>query len=64
MERVYNTILSEEYIVAFGPNIVDQICVALKAKVVVSDLFVGFLPPDISPKYFDNIVNFILLIYV
>ena len=42
MEIAYTTILSEDYIVAFGPNIVDQIRVTLKAEVVVSDLFFDF----------------------
>ena len=63
MERLYSTILSEDYTIVFGSNIVDQIRVVLKAEVVVSDLCFLFLPPDISPKCFDDVLHFVLLIY-
>ena len=47
IEKVYANILSEEYIIVFGSNIVDKMSVALIGQPLVSDLFVGFLPPDI-----------------
>ena len=63
IETIYCNILSEEYIVALGPNIVDRIRVALKQEAAVSDLFVAFVPPGVSTKCFDDVLNFILLIY-
>ena len=48
LKTIYCIILSEEYIVALGPNIIDQMCVTLRQEAVVSYLFVALLPPGVS----------------
>ena len=63
IETVFCNILSEEYIVALGPNIVDRIRIALKNETRLIDLFGIFMQPDISPQTFDDTLDFILLIY-
>ena len=60
---MFCNILSEEYIVALGPNIVDRIRIALKSETRVIDLFGTFTKPDISSQTFDDTLNFVLLIY-
>ena len=60
---MFCNILSEEYIVALGPNIVDKIREALQSETKVIDLFSTFVQPDISSQTFDDTLNFVLLIY-
>lgn len=63
IETIYCNILSEEYVAALDPNIVDHIRVVLKREVYVTDLLVRIIPPCVSPQCFDNVTNFLLLIY-
>ena len=48
IETIYCNILSEEYIVALGPNIVDTIHVGLKQESAVTDMLIKFVPPGVS----------------
>ena len=63
IETVYCNILSEEYIVALGPNIVHQICQTLKTNDTLMDLFVGFVPREVSSREFTEITDFVLSVY-
>ena len=63
MEIIYCNMLSEEYIVTLGPNIVDRIRVALMTEKDVTDWLVDFVPPDTSQQCFNDIVQFTLLMY-
>ena len=63
LEMVYSNIFSEEYIVAIGPNIVDRIRVSLKKETDVTVWLAQFIAPDTKPKCFDELVNFLLMIY-
>ena len=63
METIYSNILSEEYIVALGTNIVEHIRLKLKSEAVVIDLLVRFVPPSVSPKCFSEVVDYLFMIY-
>jgi len=59
LETVFCNILSEEYIVALGPDLVDRIRVGLMGETIVTDKLVGFVPPDAKSKCFEDIVVFL-----
>ena len=60
---VYSNILSEEYIVAIGPNIVDRIRVSLMKETDVTVWLAPFIAPNTKPQCFEELVNFLLMIY-
>ena len=63
IETIYSNILSEEYIVALGTNIVEDIRLALKNEPTVVDMLAEFLQPGVSSKCFNEVVDYLLMIY-
>ena len=63
IKTIHCDILSEEYIVAHGHNIVNSIRVVLKNNLIVCSMFKRYLPASASSHSFDDIVGFIILIY-
>ena len=61
--RQFIVIYYLEYIVALGPNIVDTLRMGLKRETCVTDSLIEFVPPGVSLNYFDDVANFVLLIY-